>query len=197
MMSERANLRSADSTDGGTVHAWESVLDELVRERGPALVRYAALLTGSTADAEDLVQEALVRSFSQSRPLRETAAAEGYVRRAILSTFLDGYRRRQRWSGVRHLLAPAETTDGPERATADRVDVQSALLTLRPRLRACVVLRFYDDLTVPEIAHRLGLSDGTVKRYLSDAIDGLELVLGPLPDADTVDVHLITPGSRR
>ncbi|HEX5331799.1 MAG TPA: sigma-70 family RNA polymerase sigma factor [Cellulomonas sp.] len=176
---------------------WEHVLDALVRERGPALVRYAALLTGNLGDADDLVQEALVRSFSQGRPLRETLAAESYVRRAILSIFLDGYRRRRRWAGVRHLLARPDDAEGPEVAASSRIDVQSALLTLRPRLRACIVLRFYDDLTVPEIARRLGLSDGTVKRYLSDAIDALEDVLGPLPQAHTDDVTLIHTGSRR
>ena len=65
------------------------------------------------------------------------------------------------------------------------IDVRAALATLRPRPRACVVLRFYDDLTVPEIAERLGLAPGTVKRYLSDAAEALELLLGPLPDART------------
>ncbi|WP_258725975.1 sigma factor [Cellulomonas sp. NS3] len=108
---------------------WEHVLDALVRERGAALVRYAALLTGGTAEAEDLVQEALVRAFSQGRPLRETHAAEAYVRRAVLTVFLDGYRRRRRWSGVRHLLDGAETTDGPEDASAARADVHAALAT--------------------------------------------------------------------
>jgi RNA polymerase sigma factor (sigma-70 family) len=176
---------------------WEHVLDALVRERGTALVRYAALLTGGTAEAEDLVQEALVRAFSQGRPLREPAAAEAYVRRAVLTVFLDGYRRRRRWSGVRHLLAHAETTDGLADASAARADVHAALATLRPRLRACVVLRYYDDLTVPEIARRLGLSDGTVKRYLSDAIDTLERVLGPLPVAHTLDVTLLPTGRTR
>ncbi|PVU82512.1 RNA polymerase subunit sigma-24 [Cellulomonas sp. WB94] len=91
---------------------WEHVLDALVRERGPALVRYAALLTGNLGDADDLVQEALVRSFSQGRPLRQTLAAESYVRRAILSIFLDGYRRRRRWAGVRHLLARLDDAEG-------------------------------------------------------------------------------------
>lgn len=176
---------------------WEHVLDSLVRERGAALVRYAALLTGGTAEAEDLVQDALVRAFSQGRPLREPVAAEAYVRRAVLTVFLDGHRRRRRWSGVRHLLVRDEQLDGPERATADRLDVHAALATLRPRLRACVVLRYYDDLTVPEIAGRLGISDGTVKRYLSDAIDALEAVLGPLPVAHTLDVTLLPTGRTR
>ncbi|MFC0714029.1 sigma-70 family RNA polymerase sigma factor [Cellulomonas biazotea] len=160
--------------------AWEQVLDELVQVRGHALARYAALLTGDRQDAEDLLQDALVRCFGQARPLRDAIAAEAYVRRAILSVFLDGHRRRTRWSGVRHLLARQDSVESPESSTADRVSVEAALATLRPRLRACVVLRFYDDLTVPEIARRLGLADGTVKRYLSDAVAQLETLLGPV-----------------
>ena len=174
---------------------WEQVLDALVRERGAALTRYASLLTGDTRDADDLVQEALVRSFSQGRPIREVAAAEAYVRRAILTVFLDGYRRRRRWLGIRHLIVRPEVTDGPERTSPDTIDVRAALVTLRPRLRACIVLRFYDDLTVPEIAGRLRLSDGTVKRYLSDGIGALERVLGPMPDA-RVDITLIQNRNR-
>ena len=57
------------------------------------------------------------------------------------------------------------------------------------------MLRFYDDLTVPEIAGRLGLSDGTVKRYLSDGIGALERLLGPMPDA-RVDITLIQDRNR-
>ena len=142
--------------------AWEQVLDELVRARGRALVRYATLLTGDEREGEDLVQDALVRCFSQGRPIRDPGAAESYVRQAILTIFLDAYRRHARWTAVRHLLARADDTADHGPTSTARLDVQSALLTLRPRLRACVVLRFYDDLTVPEIARRLAISDGTV-----------------------------------
>lgn len=161
---------------------WEDVLGELVRARGGALVRYATLLTGERRAAEDLVQDALVRCFGRGAALRDVGAAEAYVRRAVLTIFLDGYRRRGRWDAARHLLARADATPGHEQDAATRLDVHAALATLRPRLRACVVLRFYDDLTVPEIARRLDLADGTVKRYLSDATAHLEAVLGPLPD---------------
>jgi len=161
---------------------WDDVLDTVVRERGPALARYAYLLTGDARDAEDLVQDALVKTFGRGRAMREAAAAESYVRRAILSTFLDGYRRRRRWAGVRHLLARGDEHEGPERAASDRVDVQAALGTLSPRERACVVLRFYDDLTVPQIAERLDVSDGAVKRYLSDGTRRMEAVLAPRPE---------------
>ena len=67
-----------------------------------------------------------------------------------------------------------------------------AIATLTPRLRACVVLRFYDDLTVPQIARDLDLAEGSVKRYLSDATQQLEALLGPLEDAgETEDVRLV------
>jgi RNA polymerase sigma-70 factor (ECF subfamily) len=53
-----------------------------------------------------------------------------------------------------------------------------------------VVLRFYDDLTVAEIAARLGLSEGSVKRYLSDGTHRLGPLLAPSPTHETVDVHV-------
>ena len=177
--------------------AWEQVLDDLVRVRGRALVRYATLLTGDEREGEDLVQDALVRCFSQGRPLREAGAAETYVRRAVLTIFLDAHRRTARWTAVRHLLARDDDTADHVPASTARLDVQTALLALRPRLRACVVLRFYDDLTVPEIGRRLEVSDGTVKRYLFDAIKHLESLLGPLPDAHTLDIQLIPTGATR
>ncbi|HEY0217595.1 MAG TPA: sigma-70 family RNA polymerase sigma factor [Cellulomonas sp.] len=172
--------------------SWEQALDALVRERGGALVRYAQLLTGDARDAEDLTQEALVRTFSRGRTsLREPAAVEGYVRRAILNAYLDGYRRRRVWQGVRHLVARAEVVESHDAPTASRTDVGRALALLPPRQRATVVLRFYDDLTVPEIARRLGVSDGAVKRYLHDGVAALETHLGPLDTPGTPDEHEI------
>ena len=175
--------------------SWEDVLDDLVRHRGGSLVRYATLLTGQRREAEDLVQDALVKAFGQGRPLRDPAAAEAYVRRAILTIFLDATRRRRRWSGVAHLLV--DDQEGPDLAAGDRIDVQNAIATLPPRMRACVVLRFYDDLTVPQIARDLDLAEGSVKRYLSDASQQLEALLGPIEDAaETEDVQLVTGRKR-
>lgn len=79
-----------------------------------------------------------------------------------------------------------------------RVDVGMALRQLTQRERACVVLRFYEDLTVPSIAERIGISEGAVKRYLSDAVHRLEAVLGrdPRSDAQTEIIDLIKYGSR-
>jgi len=170
---------------------WEDVLDELVRTRRRALVGYAYLLTGNVTEAEDLVQEALFRTFRRGRAATDFTLAESYVRRAVLTGFVDGTRRRRRWEGVRHLLAPPGPPARVEPAVDAHVDVVEALAVLAPRERACVVLRYYCDLTVRDVADRLSLSEGTVKRYLSDANHKLAARLGPLRAAD--DDLTVTP----
>ncbi len=171
---------------------WDDLLSVLVHERGAALVRYAALLAGESREAEDLVQEALIRTFSRGRgKIRDVAAVEGYVRKAILNAYLDGRRRRRLWDGLHHLLARPEVVTGHDDAAAQRSDVETALARLAPRRRAAIVLRFYDDLTVPEIARRLGVSDGAVKRYLHEGVAALEELLGPVaavPEEHVVDL---------
>ncbi|QHT56750.1 sigma-70 family RNA polymerase sigma factor [Cellulomonas sp. H30R-01] len=174
---------------------WEDDLGRVVAERGGALVAYARLLTGDLHAAQDLVQDALVNAFTRRRrgPVDEV---EAYVRRAILNAYLDGWRRRRRLDQVVHLVATQTHAADQTSAAGDRADVAAALDALSPRERACVVLRFYDDLTLPEIGHRLGVSDGAVKRYLSDARRRLEPLLGPQPDL-LDDVPTIAKGARR
>ena len=166
---------------------WRDTMEQLVRDRERALLSYAYLVCGDPVQAQDLVQEALVRTFSRERPGLTSLKAEAYVRRAITSTYVDGYRRQQRWQRVQHLFkADAVAPDRFGQVEAGS-DVADALATLPPRVRACVVLRFFDDLTVPQIARQLGLAGGTVKRYLSDGLGQLELALGPLEDAAVAD----------
>ena len=132
--------------------AWEQSLEDLVRTRGSALVGYAFLLCGERREAEDLVQDALVKTFSRGRNGPQPESLEGYVRRAVLNTYLDGFRRRKRWAAVRHLLVDEDDGAAPDSRVADTLDVAAALADLSPRERACVVLRFYEDMTVAQIA---------------------------------------------
>ncbi|MFF3066503.1 RNA polymerase sigma factor [Oerskovia sp. NPDC057915] len=188
---------------------WDDELTALCTQRGDALVGYAYLLCGNRRDAEDVVQDALVKVFSRLRgrgptterrtevgtppggtrlfslddtaehePDRTVAHLEGYVRRAILTLYLDGYRRRRHWLGLRHLVGQREGVAGPEAPATARADTARALARLTPRQRACVVLRYYEDLTVPRIAEELGCAEGTVKRHLSDAMTGMQVTLG-------------------
>jgi len=162
----------------------DELLAVLARDRGADLVAYACLLTGDQRAAEDLVQDALVKVVARARAGFAPDTLEAYVRRAILTTYLDGYRRRRRWAQIRHLTADPDVRTGPELDTPARVDLHRALGTLSRQERAAVVLRFYSDLTVPDVAAAMGLGDGTVKRYLSNATRKLERVLGPLEADD-------------
>lgn len=168
---------------------WSETMTHLVRDRERALLGYAYLVCGDPYRAQDLVQEALVKTFSRERRGLTVVTAEAYVRRAITTVFIDQYRRNQRWERMQHLFRPVEPARDPMHSIEAGSDVTAALATLPPRVRACVVLRYFDDLTVPQIARQLGIAEGTVKRYLSDAMAQLELALGPLePEAETTTV---------
>lgn len=163
---------------------WERVLDDLVRERGRALVGHAFLLTGDLREAEDLVQDSLVKVFARGRPVVDVTFVEAYVRRAIHTTFLDGFRRRRHWATIRHLAATPDVTpsDGPSAApdviVGNRLLLTQALAGLSPRERTCVVLHHVEDMPVAEIAAELSLSEGAVKRYLADGRRALRERLG-------------------
>jgi len=164
---------------------WEPVLEQVMRERSPRLLAYARLLTGDDAEAQDVLQDALVRAFSRGRAFENANTAEAYVRKAIPSVFIDRLRKR---TSARRAHDKNVALGGHDVLDADRevvLDVRAALASLPPQERACVVLRFYDDLTVPQIAAQLGLAEGTVKRYLSDASGTLARILGQDVDVPT------------
>jgi len=150
--------------------AWRGLAAEVVATRYPSLVAYGILLTANRPDSEDLVQDALVKVFSRIRALPNAAAADQYVRRAMLTIYLDGTRRDSLWRRISGAIASDEAVAGPERAVTAGTDVRAALATLSPRERTCVVLRHFDDKTVAQIAEEVGLAEGSVKRYLSDAM---------------------------
>lgn len=149
---------------------WEEVVDRLISERGEALTRYAYFVSGSREDAADLVQDALVKTFGRLRNGYSVASAEAYVRRAILNTFLDNGRRKTLWRRIAHLQVVPDVVDSPAESTEVAIDLHAELRKLTPRERACLVLRYYEDLKVDDIADTLELSSGAVKRYLSDGL---------------------------
>lgn len=163
---------------------WQDDLAAFAHERGSVLVGYARLLTGDVASAEDLVQDAIVHAWSRRQSGADIDRLEAYVRRAVLNGYLDRVRKERGWRDRMRLVGAPRPVESPERGAVDRADVASALTRLSPRERACVVLRYYEDLTVPQIAARLDVSDGAVKRYLSDALRRL----GPLLGADLTDI---------
>lgn len=158
-------------------NGWELVVQRLVAERGPALTRYAFYVCGSHEDAADLVQDALVKTFGRLRNGFTVQSAEAYVRRVILTTWIDRTRRTTRWRRVAHLTVVPELADAQTGQTESRIDLHEELRKLSPRERACLVLRYYEDLKVDDIAATLELSSGAVKRYLSDGLSKMAVSL--------------------
>jgi len=167
--------------------AWEPMLHALVTERYPRLLARARMLTVSKAEAEDLVQEAIVATFAKPRRFASLAQAEQYVRRAIVTHSMDASRKavleRERWD-----RAPVTTASGDLAAgVASSVDAVAALRGLPPRVRACVALRYLEDLSIAETARQLDLTEGAVKRYVSDGLAVLNARLGTEASAGDSD----------
>ncbi|MDP3208193.1 MAG: sigma-70 family RNA polymerase sigma factor, partial [Rhodoglobus sp.] len=142
-----------------------------------SLTRYAYLISGSQDDASDLVHDALVKTFGRLRNGFTIASAEAYVRRAILNTYLDAGRRTTRWRRIAHLAVEPEVDESKDALTESRLDLRAELMKLTPRERASVVLRYYEDMKVDDIAECLGISSGAIKRYLSDGLAKMAISL--------------------
>ena len=165
-------LREAD--DPRLREAGDPGFRDYVAARTPSLLRTAYLLTGNVADAEDLVQAALAKTYVAWDRIEDRGALDGYVRRAMVNTHISWWRRRR--------LEEFPTDEIPDRAVADhsgRSDLQDTLRRavdrLPQRMRAAVVLRFYEDMTEAEVADVLGVSLGTVKSTVSRAVAKLRI----------------------
>ena len=163
---------------------------EFVEARHAALLRTAYLLTGHAQDAEDLVQTTLVKVVPQWR--RIAGNPEPYVRRVLVNENISRWRRR-RWREHPTDSVPEQLAHDPD--VAELVAVRAALVSLAPRQRAVLVLRYYDGLSESEIADQLGIAAGTVK---SQARDGLARLRAALPgDHDRAARDGERPGVRR
>jgi RNA polymerase sigma-70 factor (sigma-E family) len=143
---------------------------EFVELRQRALLRSAWLLTGDWGLAEDLAQTALARTWLRWERIVRRDDPEIYVRRVMVSTWVNWSRRK--WRGER---PGKELPDRPapgdlESEAVVRVAVRGALGSLTDRQRAVLVLRVFDDLTEAQTAQVLGCAVGTVKSTMSQAL---------------------------
>ena len=152
----------------------DAAFREYVLARGTALLRMAIMLTGNRADAEDLVQAALAKTYLAWGKINDRAALDAYVRRAMVNTHISWWRRRK--------LEEFPTDELPDQVVADHAYesdmaevVRRALDRLPRRMRAAVMLRYFEDMTEQEIATALGISLGTVKSTVSRAVARLRI----------------------
>ena len=161
--------------------------EDFVAVSQPALRRTAYLLCGDWQLASDYVQEGLIRVYRRWPRLERDGRLHAYAKRAVVSAALDARRRRSSTELVSGTSATGAGTV-PDHATpsSERMALLEALATLPPRQRACVVLRYYEDLPVVEVARMLGVAEGTVKSQTSRGLAALQSAYAGIRDDDLV-----------
>ncbi|MET7398801.1 SigE family RNA polymerase sigma factor [Dactylosporangium sp. NPDC005572] len=146
--------------------------EQFVRLRYTELLHTAYLLTGSVAAAEDLVQTCLLKVMPRFDRIADPLP---YLRRAMVN------QRTSWWRALRRELLSAEPPDragpDPTGGFADRTALVAELARLPERMRAVLVLRYWEDLSEAEAAEVLGCSVGTVKSQASRGLERLRSLL--------------------
>ncbi|MGY2873388.1 RNA polymerase sigma-70 factor (sigma-E family) [Marmoricola sp. URHA0025 HA25] len=137
------------------------------------LRRTAYLICGDWDHASDIVQEALIRVYVAWPRIENKGGTNAFARRCVVNVAIDLGRRRSSTELPTDHEVMDRATGGPDHDIAAREALVGALRDLAPRQRACVVLRYFEDLSVSETAHVLGCSEGTVKSQTSRALASL------------------------
>lgn len=146
---------------------------DFARANAPALLRTARLLTGDWAAGEDLLQATLARCWVYRRRLFATERPPAYARAVMASLAANSWRRR--WRAETPVAQVPDRAIQPDATTVldTRLGLDAALATLSARARAVIVLRYYEDWPVADVATALNCSAGTVKSLASRALDQL------------------------
>jgi RNA polymerase sigma factor (sigma-70 family) len=157
----------------GDVGAYE----ELVRMHQDLAVRTAYVITGQSADAQDAVQEALVKAYRALGRFREEAPFRPWLLRIVANEAISRRRSSRRQANLAVRAAegrpPDDAVPSPEGAALEqerRREVVAAVGRLRPEERLVIAYRYWFDLSEAEMAQALGCPRGTVKSRLSRAL---------------------------
>jgi RNA polymerase sigma-70 factor (sigma-E family) len=169
------------SGDGQEVAVADAAsIEDFVASRGTALLRFAFLVCGNRATAEDLVQTVLGRAYPRWARISTLERPEAYLKTMLVREHLRWLRRLS--SGETPVPSAAlDSPVGPEEARVDSRDAAWALLARLPRKqRAVLVLRYYEDMADGEIAAVLGCAESTVRSQASRGIAALRAAVPAL-----------------
>ncbi|WP_051704626.1 SigE family RNA polymerase sigma factor [Glycomyces sp. NRRL B-16210] len=175
---------SGPTAPSGVPPARQGEFEEFVRARSGALYAAAYLLTGDRGLAEDLVQDALARTWRSWKRLHRTANAEAYTRRTMYHLHVSRWRRAKVAEIATASMPERPDTGGTDESdTALRLAVHAALLSLPASQRAAIVLRYFDDQTEASAAAILDCPVTTLRSRVQRGLRRLrrsfpELVLG-------------------
>jgi RNA polymerase sigma-70 factor, ECF subfamily len=185
---------------GRTVPSWEDALasrdeasaEERVRRLAGAELdrayRLAGLILGDRQEAQDATQDALLRAWRAAATLRDPAGFQAWFDRILVNICRDRLRRR----GNVRLVAiddvpPTGIAHDPFRTILDRDEVLRAMASLDPDHRIVLVLHYWADLTLEDVATRVGWPVGTVKSRLHRGLATMRRGLGEATIAEIAD----------
>jgi RNA polymerase sigma-70 factor (ECF subfamily) len=146
---------------------------ELLLDGVPEAHRLASWILRDPVEAEDAVQEALLRAWSRRRSIRfELGEPHRWFMRIVVNVCRDELRLRRR-----RRVTQTERSDGFGRAAEDYEDLGPAIAKLTEDEQIVLGLRFGRDLTIPQIATQMGLPEGTIKSRLHYALEHLRAAL--------------------
>ena len=154
-----------------------AAFSDLVTACSKSLFRTAYLMVGDHQLAQDLLQEALVKTYVAWPRLREVNKAEAYTRRTIVTTAISWRRRRSFHERPANVIPEVRVAD-PAEGLVTRDALWAQLHLLPPRQRAAIVLRYYFDLSEAQTAEAMGCSVGAVKSQSSAGLGRLRERMG-------------------
>lgn len=156
--------------------AQKAVITEYIEENQTALYRLAYVYVRNSEAAMDIVQDTIVQAISHAGSLKSAEQVKPWLYRILVNESLLYLRRNKRWIVVEETPEPKESAE-PD--WASRMDVLGALETLEPPLKTIILLRFFEDMRLEDIARVTQTNINTVKSRLYKALAQLRKQLEP------------------
>ena len=177
MTDSNESLMDGDAAAALSPEKAAQLLRQLISNHHARAYRYALHLSGSPADAEDVVQQAFLIAQQRLHQLRDVHKAESWLLSIVRTTFLKSIRRQRPVDAGSLELnigeIPADVADSP----IDQEQLQHALACLSDDYRLVLLMYYFEELSYREIAERLELPIGTVMSRLSRAKGKLRAAL--------------------
>ncbi len=166
-MAEPLDRSVRPRADGSRAGAPSAEFRALYEERREPMIRVARLLTGSHEIAEEIVQEAFIRLHGAWARAENPPA---FLHRIVVNLAKNHLRR----AGLERDRTPRLRVDQAVATNPELDEMWAALETLPSKYRLALVLRYYEDLSVDQIAHAMGVRPGTAKSLIHRGLAQLE-----------------------
>jgi RNA polymerase sigma-70 factor (ECF subfamily) len=164
--------RQEERASGHSASERQAAFGRLTDRQLVASYRLAALLLGSDVEAQDATHDAAVIAWERFASLRDPDRFDAWFQRIVVNVCRDRVRSRRRIRSISLDEAPEPAASGGSNL-GERDALRRSLATLTPDQRTVVVLRYFADLSLEEIAERTGERLGTVKSRLHYALQAL------------------------